>query len=68
MHLTEKIPGCTCNESVETLDVKTKSANENQNTHCISGSNLKKVYHSPVLKVYGTLTDLVHFEVDSRKI
>jgi hypothetical protein len=35
--------------------VGTKPALEKQNARCCCGSELKKLYHPPVLTVYGTL-------------
>jgi hypothetical protein len=35
--------------------VKRKPAIEKQHLSCACGSELKKLYHSPVLTVYGTL-------------
>jgi hypothetical protein len=50
MQLTEKILDSTCND-----DRRHKPAAENYNVACIREGKSKKVYSSPVLKVYGTI-------------
>ena len=50
------------------IDDKSKSVSEDQNKQRVSGTESKKVYHSPVLTVYGTLAHLIRFKVNSREI
>jgi hypothetical protein len=68
MHLKDESSVCTGSECAASIAGKAKSVPEDQNKPYASGSGLKKVYHTPVLKVYGTLSDLVPLDVDSRKI
>jgi len=51
---------CINHECGAEFAVKRKPAIEKQNLRCACGNELKKLYHSPVLEVYGTLRDIVH--------
>jgi hypothetical protein len=54
MYLVEESLTCTRRECGGEFVIKTKPAIEKQNMRCTCGSDLKKVYHSPVLTIYGT--------------
>jgi len=54
MQLTEKILDGTRDEHVKPVDLENKPAAENYNVLCIREGKSKKVYNSPVLRVYGT--------------
>jgi hypothetical protein len=66
MHLAEKNVICMSNECIEAPVVETKPVIEKQS--CACGSNFKKIYHTPVLKVYGTISDIIHLGIDPRRI
>jgi hypothetical protein len=68
MHLKDESLVCTCNECVAPLLDKTNAVTEEQNMRRDFGSNSKKVYQTPVLRVYGTLECLIRFNVNSRDI
>jgi len=46
---------CTCHECGAEFAVKRKPALKKQNVRCVCGSEMKKLYHSPVLTVFGTV-------------
>jgi hypothetical protein len=48
---------CSCHECGAELVVKRKPAVEKQNLRCACGSELKKIYHPPLLSIYGTVQD-----------
>jgi hypothetical protein len=54
MYLVGEILLCTRHECGGEFVIKTKPAIEKQKMRCTCGSDLKKVYHSPALKIYGT--------------
>jgi hypothetical protein len=54
MDLASESLVCTHPECRGEFVIKTKPAIEKQTMRCTCGSDLKKVYHSPVLTVYGT--------------
>jgi hypothetical protein len=67
MHLNYEGAVCSCSECAAWIADKAKSVPKEQNKrHAFEIE--KKVYHTPVLRVYGTLSDLVHDNCDSRKI
>jgi hypothetical protein len=53
MHLVGEILVCTRGECGAEFVVKTKPGIEKQDVRCTCGSELKKLYRSPVLTVYG---------------
>jgi len=46
---------CTCPECRVAFVVKSKPLMQKHNVRCVCGNDVKKVYQSPVLTVYGTL-------------
>jgi hypothetical protein len=49
---------CTCHKCRAEFVVKTKPAIQKQNMRCACGCELKKVYRSPVLTVFGTASEI----------
>ncbi|HTC64597.1 MAG TPA: hypothetical protein VK709_17285 [Candidatus Saccharimonadales bacterium] len=68
MNLEDESPVYTGNKCTTLIDDKSKPVPEQQSKQYVSGSGSKKVYHSPILTVYGTLEDLVRLKVNSREI
>ncbi len=68
MHHTDKNPLCACEESLEGHNVSTETSVEEENNHLVVRSNLKKVYHSPVLTVFKLLSEHNNPEAHSREI
>ena len=58
MLAVEKRRICTNPECRAEIIVEKNPAADTQNLRCACGSDLKKLYHRPVLKVYGRLADL----------
>jgi hypothetical protein len=48
---------CTNRECRAEIIVVKKPALEKQNLHCACGSELKKIYHPPVVAALGTIPD-----------
>jgi hypothetical protein len=68
MHIKDESSVCTCSECAALIADNAKSVPEDHSKPYVSGSGLKKVYHTPVLTIYGTLSDPVSFDADSRNI
>jgi hypothetical protein len=55
MQLTVKVPDGIRYEPVKPVDLKNKSAAEHYNVFCTREGKSKKVYNSPVLRIYGRI-------------
>jgi hypothetical protein len=68
IHLIDECLVYLCNECVGSTVVKTMPAVEKQNIYCDCGRDLKDVYRALTLAVYGTASEHVHLDIESRRI
>jgi hypothetical protein len=67
MYFVGETLACTRLECGGQFVIKTKPTVEKQNMSCTCGSDLKKVYHTPVLTIYGTTPPHDQFPCASKK-